>query len=125
MTQKEIQMLDGICSSILRSSRVRFVGVISKMGRLVAGGFRAGVTPHIEEEKIRMMYMQLVLDVSMRKDFDEYLGPTNYILCERRNVTMISIPRRDFLILIFLEPKSSFKRIVNKTFELIKEVGFE
>lgn len=123
ITHVEIQTMESICQELFSVANVRFVGIINRMGKLVAGGFKSGVIPHIEEEKIRMMYMQLVLDVSMRKDFDEYLGPINYILCERENVTMVSIPKRDFLALIFLEPEANAKLVVNKTFDLIQKRG--
>lgn len=125
MSAQEVESLEKICQKLLKSSSIRFAGTISRLGRLVAGGFKPGVVPHIEEEKERMMYMQLVLDVSMRKDFDEYLGSINYVLCERENVTMISIPRQNYLVLIFLERNTNYRRVVNKTQELLQKEGLK
>lgn len=125
MSSQEVEFLDKVCQKLLKNSSTRFAGAISRLGRLVAGGFKRGVVPYIEEEKERMLYMQLVLDASMRKDFDEYLGSIKYILCERENVTMVSIPRQNYMVLIFLEPNANYKKVVNKTLGLFQKEGLK
>ena len=52
----------------------------------------------------------------MRKDFDEGLGPIDYIASRRGKVTMISIPTKEYLILI------SANRDINVE-EIIREVN--
>ena len=80
--------------------KIRFVGVLDKMGNRIAGGFKEGVKSYLEDKENRMMYVQLTLEYLMRKDFDKGLGPIDYIASRRGKVTMISIPTHEYLILI-------------------------
>lgn len=86
------------------------------MGRKVAGGFKEGISSYLEDKDNQMMYVQLTLEYLMRKDFDDQLGPIDYIASRRGKVTMISIPTKDYLLLI------SAKRDVNVE-EVIKQVN--
>jgi len=67
------------------------------------------------------MYMQMVLEVSMRKEFDETLGEIDYIASKRKNALMISIPMNDELLLISVNPKSSTEEIVAKAIKVFKD----
>ena len=100
MSSSEIQDLEKACQLILELPEIRFVGVLDKMGKKIAGGFKKGVSSFLPEKENRMMYVQLTLEYLMRKDFDEGLGPIEYITSRRGKVTMISIPTKDFLVLI-------------------------
>ena len=66
------------------------------------------------------MYLQMVLEVSMRKDFDETLGEIDYIASSRKNVLMISIPIGKELLLISASPFSVTKEIVSKAVKVFK-----
>lgn len=95
--------LEKSCNGILEIPKIRFVGVIDKMGNKIAGGFKQGITSYLQDKDSRMMYVQLILEYLMRKDFDAGLGPIDYIASRRGKVTMISIPTKDFLVLISAE----------------------
>lgn len=109
------------CQELLEDNQFRFVGIINKLGNLIAGGFRHEITPFETEEKSRMMYMQMVLEVSMRKEFDETLGEIDYIASKRKNALMISIPVNDELLLISVNPKSITEEIVAKAIKVFKD----
>ena len=96
----DVESLAGACKKILELPRIRFVGVLNKMGKRIAGGFKEGITSYLEDRQNQMMYVQLTLEYLMRKDFDEGLGAIDYIASRRGKVTMISIPTKDYLILI-------------------------
>ena len=101
MTDNEdIQSLEKSCSAILELPEIRFTGVLNKMGRRIAGGFKEGISSYLQDKENQMMYVQLTLEYLMRKDFDERLGAIDYIASRRGKVTMISIPTKDYLILI-------------------------
>lgn len=108
--------LENSCKEVLTIPELRFVGVLNKMGRKIAGGFKEGISSYLEDKDNQMMYVQLTLEYLMRKDFDEQLGPIDYIASRRGKVTMISIPTKDYLILI------SAQRDVNVE-EVIKQVN--
>ena len=125
MLSPENQILDDACKKILQIPRVRFVGVLNKMGKRIAGGFREGVKSYLEDTQNQMMYVQLTLEYLMRKDFDENLGPIDYIASRRGKVTMISIPTKEYLILISGERDINVEDIireVNTAFTTLPDV---
>ena len=95
------------------------------MGNKIAGGFKEGVSPLLPEKENRQMYVQLMLDYMMRKDFDERLGSIDYIVSRRTNITMISIPTREYLVLITAERDANAQEIirqVNSAFTTLPDI---
>ena len=120
------QALDEACKKILQIPKVRFVGVLNKMGKRIAGGFREGVISYLEDKQNQMMYVQLTLEYLMRRDFDEGLGPIDYIASRRGKVTMISIPTKEYLILISADRDINVEEIiieVNSAFTTLPDVA--
>ena len=115
------QIYEQKCEELLQDEQLRFVGVINKLGNLVAGGFSHKTVPYETEEKSRMLYMQMMLEVSMRRDFDETLGEIDYIASKRKNVLMISIPICNELLLISANPHSVTEKIVSHAVKVFKE----
>ncbi|MDH3203860.1 MAG: hypothetical protein OEL81_04175 [Nitrosopumilus sp.] len=74
MSSHEIDKLEQACQKVLGLPKIRFVGVLNKMGNKIAGGFKEGVTSFLPDKENRMMYVQLMLEYMMRKDFDAQLG---------------------------------------------------
>ena len=122
LDSKKIQNLNQACSELSKIDEVRHVGVINRLGHLVAGGLKEGVDPLIDEEKIRMIYMQLQLDFQMRKELDDILGPIDYIASRRKQLLIISVPIQDNLIIITAKPDSDDKKIIKKAEELFDEI---
>jgi len=114
MSLTEIEKLDQSCKKILDLPSIRFVGVLNKMGNKIAGGFKKGVTSYLPDKENRRMYVQLMLEYMMRKDFDEGLGSIDYIVSRRSNVTMISIPTNEYLVLISAERNVNAQDIIMK-----------
>jgi len=99
----EINDLEKTCNLFLEYENITFIGVINKLGNLIAGGFRKDTIPIGTEEIRKMMYMQLKLDLVMRQDYDELYGPVEYVVSKRRDAEKISIPIGDYMILIIAE----------------------
>lgn len=108
----DVVSLEKLCKQIGSESGVRCAVVINNMGNLIAGGFCEEIIPLVNKNKEHMMYMQLVLELKMRSEFDAELGGVNYIHSKRDNVNMISIPKDDALILIATERTANVDRIV-------------
>ena len=120
------QALDEACKKIQKIPKVRFVGVLNKMGKRIAGGFKEGVRSYLEDKQNQMMYVQLTLEYLMRKDFDDGLGPIDYIASRRGKVTMISIPTKEYLILISADRDINVEEIiieVNSAFTTLPDVA--
>ena len=122
LTPQQIQNLDAACQKLAEEDKVRHVGVINQLGHLVAGGFRKGITPMLEDEKVRMTYMQMQLDFKMRQELDDVLGPIDYIASRRTKQLVISVPIGDNLVLITAEPDTDDKRIIKRAEELFDDI---
>jgi len=122
LTSEEIQKLGVACELLVNEKQVRHVGVINELGRLVAGGFRQGAEPLLEDEKIAMTYMQMQLDFKMRQELDDVLGKIDYIASRRTKQLIISVPINENLVLIIAEPNADDKEIIKKAEELFDEI---
>ena len=84
------------------------------MGNRIAGGFKEGLTSYLQDPDNRRMYIQLSLEFLMRKDFDKELGPIDYIASRRGKVTMISIPTKEYLVLISAQRDVNIESVIKK-----------
>lgn len=114
MPASEIENLEQACRKVLDLPKIRFVGVLNKMGNKIAGGFKDGITSFLPDKENRRMYVQLMLEYVMRKDFDEALGDIDYIVSRRTHVTMISIPTEEYLVLISAERDANAQDIITQ-----------
>ncbi len=122
LSPNDLKKLDKACEELSNDDKVRHVGVINELGRLVAGGFKKGKSPLIEDEKISMTYMQMQLDFKMRKELDDVLGPIDYIASRRTKQLIISVPIGDNIVLISAEPDADDKKIIKKAEELFDDI---
>ena len=120
LTFEQNKSLEDACNEMYKDPKVRFAGVINSMGYLVAGGFRKNLQPYETEEKMKMMYMQIRLDVSMKKEYNETLGPIDYTASKRGKVMMVSVPMYDHIVLISAEPDPDAATLADKTKDLFK-----
>ena len=116
---EEYLIFDQKCILLLQEDEIRFAGLINSMGRLVAGGFKEGITPHENEAERQKMYMELALRVSMRKDFDYSLGPVKYTASRRQKAIMMSFPINSNVLLISTEPTVDIDKLANKIMKII------
>ncbi len=88
------------CKTLLQEPEIRFAGVINPMGNLIVGGMKEGLTPLEDEEDRRKMYMELILRVTTRKDFDYGLGPVKYSASRREHVVVMSFLLDDAVLMV-------------------------
>lgn len=110
---------DVLCDLILHTNKnIQFVALINKHGRPVEKISRSGFTGQFQDNMNEMFFMQCVLQVSMGKDFDECYGPINYYVSERSNLTMLSFPLDDHVLLTIvnknISPITLARKIVNR-----------
>lgn len=92
--------LQELCERIYSTNQhVRFAGVITKMGRLVAGGMRPDLESLEDKEDSSKLYVQFALMSEMRKDFDDIFGKAIYSFTEREKIKLASFPLDDNHIL--------------------------
>jgi len=121
LTQKshEYSLYQEKCDLLLQEDEIRFAGLINSMGRLVAGGFREGITPLEDDTERQKMYMELALRVSMRKEFDYSLGPVKYSASRREKAVMMSLPINNKVLLISAETYVEIDKLANKVMKII------
>lgn len=121
----KIKSLDESCKKVLELPLIRFVGVLDKMGNRIAGGFKNGLVSYLQDPDNRRMYIQLSLEFLMRKDFDKELGSIDYIASRRGKVTMISIPTKEYLVLISAQRDVNIEEVikkVNSSFTMLPDI---
>ena len=115
---------DKICDEIFALSHaIRSAIVIDKMGRLVAGGMRKGITSMEEKDDTQKLYVQFALRSVMREDFDEQFGKTLYSFSERERIKLASFPLDDqYIVRVSIEKKESYhNEIIDKILKIISD----
>ena len=113
------------CTSLLRESEIRFAGIINKDGKLVAGGFKEGITPYENDETKLQSFFEFVSKISIRKELDESLGPINYLAARRDKAVLVSFPFpiTQILLLISAEPTVNIESLAKKVVEIFTDVN--
>ena len=112
------------CNKLLRESEIRFAGIIDKDGQLIAGGFKEGLVPHEGDETKLQSFLEFVSKMSIRKEYDESLGPINYLAARRDKAVLVSFPFpiTQILLLISAEPTVNIETLAKKVVEIFTDV---
>ena len=116
-TEEQIKKLKDACDSLLADKKIRFIGIINRMGRIITESYQEGITSLLVDKEDKMISMELALEVFLREEFDEKLGPIDYVLSKRKKVNLISIPIGKYLVLVSTEPNLDADAIFKKTLE--------
>ncbi len=121
MPQKfvEFEKFEQKCDKLLELGEIRFACLINNMGKLVAGGFKKGITPLEDDAERQKMYMELALRVSMRMEFDYCLGPVKYSASRREKAVMMSFPINNQVLLISAETLVDIEKLAKKIMLII------
>ena len=80
------------CQLILKLPEIRFAGFLDCVGNLIVGDFKPGIVPLKDETERKKMFVEAVLRVRTRQDFDKKLGPVEYAAARRKNIVTMNIP---------------------------------
>ena len=106
------------CQSLQKEPEIRFAGLINHMGHLVVGGMKKGMSPLEDEADMRKLYMELILRVSTRKEFDYSLGPVEYSASRREKAVMISFPIGNKVLLVSTETDVNIDETAKKIMKI-------
>ena len=120
-----LQLFDEKCNRLHGESEIRFAGIVDKDGKLIAGGFKEGITPYENDETKLQSFFEFVSNASIRKEFDESLGPINYIAARRDKAVLVSFPFpiTQILLLISAEPTVNIEILAKKVIEIFTDVN--
>ncbi len=119
MTPQRNPEFDRLCDSIIEiNNNIQSVVVINKLGRPVS---RSASPRYAKQfpDKSEVLFMQCVLEISMGRDFDDQYGPINYHVSERTNITMLTFPIDDHVIVITINKNVSPISLAKKISSII------
>lgn len=112
------------CLKLLAESEIRFAGIVDKTGNIMAGGFKEGLVPHEGDETRLQSFLEFVSKASIRTEYDESLGPINYLAARRDKVVLVSFPFpiTNILLLISAEPSANIESLATKVVEIFTDI---
>lgn len=113
------------CLQIQKEPEIRFAGIVDKDGKLIAGGFKEGLVPYEDDETRLHSFFEFVSKASIRRDYDDSLGPINYIAARRDKAVLVSFPFpiTQVLLLISAEPSANIENLAKKVVEIFTDVS--
>ncbi len=113
------------CNELLGESEIRFAGIVDKNGQLIAGGFKEGITPHEGDETRLKSFLEFVSKASIRTEYDDSLGPINYLAARRDKAVLVSFPFpiTKILLLISAEPSVRIEILAKKVVEIFTDIN--
>ncbi len=123
-SQGNSQFYDEKCTRLLDEDEIRFAGIINEHGELISGGFKVGLTPLEGDESKLKSFMEFLSKVSIRKEYDQSLGPINYLAARRDKAVLISFPFpiSRIVLLISAEPSVNIENLAINVVEIFSGV---
>jgi len=94
-------------------NKIRFIGFIDEMGKLVYGGMRPGVISLERETESIKLYMEYALINKIHSDFDSMLGKIIYSLTIREKIKVLTFNLKNHILRISLEKDADHEKILN------------
>ena len=116
----DLQIYNEKCNLLLAELDIRFAGILNDEGNLISGGFKEGLTPLENDESKLKSFMEFVSKASIRKEFDQSLGPINYLAARRDKAVLVSFPFpiTKIVLLISAEPTVDIEKLAQKVVEI-------
>ena len=103
-SQKDIQKNREKCRKIVElSPKIRYVGVINKFGRTLAGQIRNGVTPLLAPDEVRNECFIEATRFQLRKNFESSIGKTEFTLTLNEKVKTLTLANQSNFYYITIE----------------------
>lgn len=112
------------CNSILAiSPRIRYVGIMNRFGRTLAGGLRKGVVPLLKQDEARNEYFIEATRNQFRKNFEKSIGRTEYTFTENEKVKILTIASEEHFYYITMDketPANEVTKIIDAARKLVR-----
>ena len=117
-------MYDEKCKKLLEEDDIRFAGIIDKHGNLVSGGFKKNLKPLEADESKLKAFMEFISKISIRNEYDETLGPINFLAARRNKAVIVSFPFpvSKFVLLISANPSVDIEELASKVVDIFSGV---
>ena len=118
------EMYDEKCKKLLEEDDIRFAGIIDEHGKLVSGGFKKNLKP-LEADELKLhAFMEFISKISIRNEYDETLGPINFLAARRNKAVIVSFPFpvSKFVLLISANPSVDIEELASKVVDIFSGV---
>jgi hypothetical protein len=123
ISQELIKRRKESCRKILDvSKKIRYVGIMNKFGRTLAGQLREDVTPLFQPEEARNENFLETMRNELRKNFETSIGKTEYTYTENQKVKILTLSDEDNFYYITIDKDTEdneVKTIIKTTKALI------
>ena len=121
LTENENYEISDLISKI--SPYIRFVGVISKTGELLAYYRRDNLEPLLDQKKTQYQFAQIAIQTELEEQFDDQLGDTEFVWEERTKVQTLAFAISSNRIWITIDKKvirTEILRIIDSCLPIVK-----
>jgi hypothetical protein len=110
------------CRKILDlSAKIRYVGVINKFGRTLAGQLRVGIVALLQPDEVRNECFIEATRFQLRKNFDYSIGKTEFTLTENEKVKSLTLADQNNFYYITIE-KDTIEADLEKIIKSVKRL---
>ena len=105
------------------SPYIRFVGVISKSGQLLANRRREDLEPLLDQKSTLYQFAQIAIKTELEEQFDEQLGETEFVWEERTKVQTIAFSVAGNRVWITIDKnviRTEILRIIDSCLPIVK-----
>src|SRR5919202_104507 len=89
---EDIQINREKCQKVVSlSPEIRYVGIINKFGRTLAGQLRNGIIPLLQSDEVRNECFIEATRFQLRKNFESSIGKTEFTLTENEKVKTLTL----------------------------------
>lgn len=107
--------LSEVCNSIFEiNEKIRFVGIIDQMGKLIGGDMKKGLPSLEKNDGSIRLYLGYAINNILRRDFDDVFGKVLYTFSERERIKLLTIPIDDNLLLVSMDKSTDHVELINK-----------
>ena len=102
------------CNALAQIPEIRFTAFIDYMGNVLAEKFKDGIEPLKDESERKKMFMEAVLRIRTREEFDSNLGPVSYAAARRKNVITMTFPFEKNILFVSAETDTNIDELAEK-----------
>jgi len=114
-----------ICDDVTAiSPYIRFVGVISEMGALIAYKRRDKLDPLLDTENTKYQFSHIAIKTDLESFFDKSLGEIEFVWEERKKVQIISFAIGKLRIWVSIDKnviRTEMLRIIDSCLPIVKK----
>jgi hypothetical protein len=75
--------------------RIRFAGVVTRMGEVIKGGFQEEAKPLLDQNKEQQLYLESLSAIGSLREYSDNLGDLIYNITEYRKVILMTFPLKE------------------------------